>query len=117
MTKKGIPVRESKALLLGITFKENCPDIRNTKVIDVYNELKDYGLAVEIYDPWADAEEVKEEYDVQLSKLTGEKYDAIILAVAHDEFKHLSLKDLRKENSVLYDVKGFLDRADIDARL
>tara|TARA_X000000368_G_scaffold418732_1_gene419644 strand:+ start:3573 stop:4865 length:1293 start_codon:yes stop_codon:yes gene_type:complete len=105
-------IKNSRVLVLGITFKENCPDIRNTGVIGVINRLKDFGLNVEIYDPWVNTDEVFKEYQIQVSNmLFKEKYDAIILAVAHDKFKEIILEDLKiSEKTVVYDVKGFLDK-------
>ena len=117
MVAKEIPVKGAKTLLLGITFKENCPDIRNTKAIDVYNELKAYHMDVDIFDPWANSEEVKHEFGVSLkTSITNEKYDTIILAVAHKQFLTLNLKSLKNTNSLTYDVKGILTE-DVDAKL
>ena len=107
MIKKGQKIKGSKVLVLGITFKENCPDIRNSRVIDVINELKEFGCEVDVYDPWADKEEVKREYGLELkSKPNLNGYDGIVLAVAHDEFKDMELKPLKKQ--VVYDIKGVL---------
>lgn len=119
MIKKGIQVSNAKALILGVTFKENCPDVRNTKVVDVYNELREYGVDVDIYDPWADAGEVKHEYAVDiLTRLEKDKsYDSIILAVSHKEFLNMDLEFVRKSNSVVFDIKACLDRNLVDARL
>lgn len=119
MIKKDLPVRRAKCLMLGITFKENCPDIRNTRAIDIYYELKEFGLDVDVYDPWANAEEVRHEYGIAtISELENEAYDSIILAVGHEKFKGLDLPAYtKKENSVIYDVKGILDRNTIDGRL
>ncbi|MBB2954359.1 nucleotide sugar dehydrogenase [Sphingobacterium sp. JUb56] len=119
MIKKDINVSTAHALILGITFKENCPDVRNTKVVDVYNELIEYGVKVDIYDPWANQEEVKHEYGVDiLSSLDMDiQYDAIILAVSHNEFLIMDLAILRKEKSVLFDIKACLDRSQVDGRL
>lgn len=110
MVKKDIPVKNSNILVLGITFKENCPDVRNTKVVDVLNALKDYDVNITIYDPWANPAEVKHEYGWDSIKELGDAKDcdAIILAVAHDEFKSLDLTQLCKKNKVIYDVKGIL---------
>ena len=117
MVAKEIRVKGAKTLLLGITFKENCPDIRNTKAIDVYNELKAYHMDVDLYDPWANAEEVKREFGVALkTSITNEKYDTIILAVAHKQFLSLDLKSLKNKNSLTYDVKGILTEG-VDAKL
>lgn len=119
MINKDINVSKAHTLILGVTFKENCPDVRNTKVVDVYSELTEYGVKVDIYDPWANAEEVKNEYGVDiLSSLNVNiKYDAIILAVSHNEFLTMDLANLRKEKSVLFDIKACLDRSLVDARL
>ena len=119
MNKKGLLVKDSKILTLGITFKENCPDIRNTKVVDIYTSLEEYTKNVTVYDPWANKENVKREYDIDIvSELpTGEKFDAVILAVAHNQFKELDIKSLVVDNGVVYDVKGILDRTIIDGRL
>ena len=105
-------IKNSRVLVLGITFKENCPDIRNTGVIGVVNRLKEFGLDVEIYDPWVNTDEVLNEYEIKVSNnLYKEKYDAIILAVAHDKFKEIILDDLKIcDKTVIYDVKGFLDK-------
>jgi len=117
MIKKGQKIEGAKVLVLGITFKEDCPDIRNSKVIDVINELKDFGTQVDIYDPWAEADEVKEEYGVDLLAKTVQPnysdYQAIILAVSHKQFESISLT--KNDQQVIYDVKGFLESA--DARL
>ncbi len=114
MIKKGIAINGAKALMLGITFKENCPDVRNTKIVDVVRALKDYGIEVSIFDPWANPSEVMHEYGLKTTtELSGEKYDAIVLGVAHEEFKTLDLAAMRNATSVLYDVKGILgNRAD-----
>ncbi len=128
MNKKGVLVKDSKILILGITFKENCPDIRNTKVVDIYRSLEEYTHNIPVYDPWADSNRVEMEYGIKvtshlspltsnLSPLTSHLYDAVILAVAHDEFKSLDVKSLLKPNGVIYDVKGFLPRDIVDGRL
>ena len=118
MIKKGITVDQSKLLLLGITFKENCPDIRNSKVYDLYNELLEFGIKVDVHDPWASAEEVKDEYNISLKdKLESEKYDAIVLAVAHNEFKSFDYNRLINNKSVIYDIKNVLDDNITDSRL
>ena len=119
MNKKGLLVKDSKILILGITFKENCPDIRNTKVVDIYTSLEEYTKNVTVYDPWANKENVKREYDIDIvSELPAdEKFDAVILAVAHNQFKELNIKSLVVDNGVVYDVKGILDRTIIDGRL
>ena len=117
MAQKGAVIKGAKALVLGITFKENCPDIRNSKVIDVINELTSYGIAVDVYDPQADKAEVKHEYGIDLvPSLTG-KYGAIVLAVSHKEFSTLTFEALKAETTVIYDIKGFLDKKLVDKRL
>jgi UDP-N-acetyl-D-galactosamine dehydrogenase len=119
MIKKEVPVKNAKVLMLGITFKENCPDIRNTKAIDVYNELLEYGMAVDVYDPWANQSEVKHEYQIDTITTYPERngYSAIILVVAHDEFLKIDLQEHKKMGCVIYDVKTLLRLEDIDARL
>lgn len=119
MIKKGISVNGANVLMLGVTFKENCPDIRNTRSIDVYESLKDYGLNIDIYDPWAVPSEVEQEYGVasidDMNKLKTHSYDAIVLTVAHKEFLELDLHAYTNDVAVIYDVKGILEEA--DARL
>ncbi len=118
MLKKGIQVLNSNILLLGFTFKENCPDVRNTKVIDIYNALKEYTLNITVYDPWANPDIVKHEYDITvLNELPKEKFDVAVLTVAHQRFIEISIKDLVKTLSIIYDVKGFLPKESIDGRL
>lgn len=118
MNKKGVLVKDSNILLLGITFKENCPDIRNTKVIDIYSTLLEYTKNISVYDPWANAEKVYEEYGIRMiDNVNEKKYDAIILAVGHNEFKTIDIKALGNDISVVFDVKCFLDRAIVDGRL
>ncbi|WP_299125699.1 nucleotide sugar dehydrogenase [uncultured Tenacibaculum sp.] len=118
MISEDVKVKNAEVLILGITFKENCPDIRNTKVIDVCHALKDYGVNVNVYDPWAKKEEVQIEYDLQLEEdLYGEKYDAVVLAVSHNEFKEIDLERLKKKDAVVYDVKGFFSQELIDRTL
>ncbi len=113
MLKKGIQVLGSNILVLGFTFKENCPDIRNTRVIDIVHELKDYDADVCVYDPWVSREEAKQEYDLDiLNTLPEKQFDAVILAVAHEKFKGLNIKQITSENHVIYDVKGFLEEYD-----
>lgn len=123
MNKKGILVKDSKILILGITFKENCPDIRNTKVVDIYHTLQEYTHNIVVSDPWADAERVSKEYKISLSAdslndLKG-KFDAVILAVAHNQFKECNVREFLSDvdKGVVYDVKGILDRNIIDGRL
>ena len=104
--------------MLGITFKENCPDIRNTKAIDVYRALTDFHMNVDLFDPWASNEEVKQEYNIDLvNKLDNKKYDAIVHAVAHKEFSKLNITSLQSTNSVVYDVKGTLNNSFVNKRL
>ena len=118
MIKKNIPIKGSKALILGITFKENCPDIRNTKVVDVISALKDYGVNIMIHDHWADEEEVMCEYGLETSKsIPNEKFDAIVLTVSHKKFKEIDFLALKKENAIIYDVKNFLDEKQTDGGL
>jgi UDP-N-acetyl-D-galactosamine dehydrogenase len=118
MIQKGISIKDSKILMLGITFKENCPDVRNTKVIDVIHALEDFGVGVDVYDPWADAKEVGHEYDIiVLNELPNAKYDGVVLGVAHNEFNNLDLNTLKRENSVVYDVKGILPADLVDGKL
>ena len=118
MNKKGVLVKDAKILILGITFKENCPDIRNTKVVDIYEALKEYTDNITVYDPWANAAHVEEEYHVPvLNTLPDGSYDVIILAVAHKEFLSIDLKSMLRDNGLIYDVKGILPRDIIDGRL
>ena len=118
MNKKGTIVKDSNILILGVTFKENCPDTRNTKVIDIYHTLLEYTDNITVFDPWADAAQVKHEYGLDIvTELPAGKYEAVILAVAHESFKSIDVKSLLSENGVVYDVKGFLDRYVVDARL
>lgn len=119
MNKKGVLVKDAKILLLGITFKENCPDIRNTKIVDIHSTLAEYTNNITIYDPWADPAEVKHEYGLDIVNTldAAEKYDAVVLGVAHKEFLNLDIKALLNEVGVVYDVKGILDRNIIDGRL
>ena len=117
MIKKRIPVNHSKLLMLGITFKENCPDVRNTKIVDVIKSLQDYGIEVSIYDPWANPSEVKHEYGLETTEtLPKDKYDTIVLGVAHNEFLNIDLEQFKNPNSVVYDVKGVL-KCSIDGKL
>lgn len=130
MLNKEIPVKGAEVLILGVTFKENCPDVRNTKVMDIYHELEQYGAHPYIYDPWVDADRVSAEFGIPLlrnltsppdvafkDQPTKHKYDAVILAVAHDDFLRLDIETLRKPLSVLFDCKSVLDRQRVDARL
>lgn len=118
LINKGHKISGSKALILGITFKENCPDIRNTKVIDIYQELRQFGINVDIHDPWANFEDVKKEYDIELLSGLNDIYDAIILAVAHREYRELDFSKLtRGDNAVIFDTKSIIKRELVDARL
>jgi len=111
MIKKAHKIEGSNVLILGITFKENCPDIRNSRVIDVIQELKEFGCNIDVYDPWADADEVEHEYKLKLQeKIDTSKYEAVVLAVAHDEFKTLNISNLK--NSVVFDIKSILEHSD-----
>ena len=118
LIRAGKQIMGSKILILGVTFKENCPDIRNSKVADVYNELKEFGLDVDVYDYEANPEEVKKEYGINLIDEISEKYDGILLAVSHTKFSMLNIESIKKDsNSVIYDLKGFLPRNQVNARL
>ena len=121
MTRKRIQVNGARALVLGITFKEDCPDIRNSKVADVVRELQNYGTRVDVYDPWADSHECGAEYGIKLTRtLKRRTYDAAIVAVAHREFRDLGVQALRKlcrSNSVLYDIKHVFAATEVDGRL
>lgn len=119
MIQKGHTIKDSNVLILGITFKENCPDVRNTKVVDIRKELIEFGVQVDVYDPWAEPAEVHEEYGIDLvSKLDETKmYNAIIVAVAHDEFKAFDFAKYKTQGAIIYDVKAFVDRDLVDARL
>ena len=118
MIDNGQTIKDSRVLVLGMTFKENCPDIRNSRVIDIINELNEFGCRVDVYDPWADKHEVKEEYGVDLVAKPGKNYSAVICAVAHDEFRKIDLNKMKKDkNAVVYDVKSILDKNKIDGRL
>ncbi|WP_243472471.1 nucleotide sugar dehydrogenase [Winogradskyella sp. MH6] len=120
MINKGATIKGSNALVLGITFKENCPDIRNSRVIDIIEELQSYHVNVDVYDPWASTEEVKHEYNLDLKSSMDDlqsNYDAIILAVSHNEFLELSIDNLKSDNSVVFDVKSLLPINSVDARL
>jgi UDP-N-acetyl-D-galactosamine dehydrogenase len=118
MNKKGLLVKDAKILILGITFKENCPDIRNTKAVDIYKALKEYSNNITVYDPWANAAHVEEEYHVPvMNTLSDDKFDVVILAVAHKEFLSLDIRSMLRENGLVYDVKGILPRDIVDGRL
>lgn len=118
MNKKGVMVKDAKILLMGVTFKENCPDVRNTKIVDIYITLQEYTNNVTVYDPWANADVVKHEYGIDITtELPIEKFDAVIMGVAHKQFLSLDVKSLVKEGGVIYDVKGLLPRDIVDGRL
>ncbi|MCS5551292.1 MAG: Vi polysaccharide biosynthesis UDP-N-acetylglucosamine C-6 dehydrogenase TviB, partial [Gammaproteobacteria bacterium] len=118
MIQKGIRIKDSNILIFGITFKENCPDIRNTKVIDVYNELKTYNTHVDVYDPWANKMEVEQEYGISLiENISPNKYEAVVLAVAHSEFQNIDFAKLNTEKVVIYDTKAFIQKDLVDGRL
>jgi UDP-N-acetyl-D-galactosamine dehydrogenase len=117
MIQKGKKIGGARTLMLGITFKENCPDIRNSRVVDIYKELIDFGMEVDVYDPWANAEEVEKEHGISLVETLGEDYDAIVLTVAHGEFLGLPFNKLKAKNGIIFDIKSVLDKALVDARL
>jgi UDP-N-acetyl-D-glucosamine/UDP-N-acetyl-D-galactosamine dehydrogenase len=119
MIHKTHTIKGANVLILGVTFKENCPDIRNTKVVDIYTELCEFGLNVDIYDPWASYEEVKHEYNVEIISALNEdkKYQAILLAVSHDEFKEFDFEKYYKAGAVIFDAKAVVDRRWVDGRL
>lgn len=117
MIRKGVHILNAKILVLGITFKENCPDVRNTKVVNVINTLKAYGVEVEIFDPWAEVKEVKTEYGLDIvQQCPDDKFDAVILAVAHDKFKSVDIPALLTDNGIIYDIKGSL-KIPVDGKL
>lgn len=123
MIRKGHTIKDSRILLLGMTFKENCPDIRNSRVVDVYRGLQEFGVLIDVYDPWANAEDVRHEYGIELIKSRDVlktmkcNYDAVILAVAHRQFKELDYSHFNKANLVIYDIKGVLPKEIVDGRL
>jgi UDP-N-acetyl-D-galactosamine dehydrogenase len=119
MVRKDIVVKDADILVLGIAFKENCADVRNSKVVDILNTLKSYGINLNIFDPHAEPSDVKHEYGWESFKElnTSKKYDAIIIAVAHDEFKTIDIESIGKSNKVIYDVKGLLPKSAVDGRL
>lgn len=119
MIEKDIKIKGAKALILGVAFKENCADFRNSKVVDVCRELQEYGLSVEVYDPLVDTEEVRKEYNMNcISKLqVTSQYDAIIITIAHNEFLNLDFSSIKREKSVVFDLKGCLNKSLVDARL
>ncbi len=118
MVKSGLQVYDSKILILGFTFKENCPDFRNTKVADIYKELKNYHIGVEIYDPWVNSQDIFSDYGIELlDELQLAYYSAVVVAVAHDIFKDISVRDLVLQNGIVYDIKGFMKKNNVDFRL
>ncbi len=119
MIQKDHKIKGAKALIMGITFKENCPDVRNTRAVDIYHELVSFGLDVDVYDPWANADEVKAEYDLEVIGIMDEQviYDAVIVAVAHNEFLKFDYERIKRNNGVIFDTKACLDRSLVDARL
>jgi UDP-N-acetyl-D-galactosamine dehydrogenase len=117
LIKKDIKVNGAEVLLLGITFKENCPDVRNTRIVDIIKSLEEFSIKVTVYDPWANPDEVAHEYHVtSLQVIPNQKFDAIVLGVAHSEFLQLDLNQFSKEKAIIYDVKGFLPVA-VDGKL
>ena len=117
LIQKGKKIGGAKTLMLGITFKENCPDIRNSRVVDIYRELTDFGMEVDVYDPWANKAEVKKEHGIDLISDLSVNYDAIVLTVAHQEFLNLPYANLKAANGIIFDIKSVLDRTLVDARL
>jgi UDP-N-acetyl-D-galactosamine dehydrogenase len=121
MLQKRIQVVDSHILILGLTFKQNCPDLRNTRVVDIVDELKTYNVNIDVYDPWADASIAKKEYQIDMIvQLKDNTYDAIIITVGHNVFKDFSsekIKALGKENFIIYDTKSILPQDDVDGRL
>ena len=118
MIKKGLSIKDAEVLMLGITFKENCPDVRNTKIVDVIHSLTDFGVNVTIFDPWANPAEVKHEYNLQVTNtLPTNKFDTVILGVSHKEFLEIDLSSITKTTNIVYDVKGILDDSLVDGKL
>lgn len=117
MIQKEIPIKRAKGLILGFTFKENCPDIRNTGVVEVYKELSSFGMDIDIYDPWANKADVKTEYHLSLTDQLHSDYDIVILAVAHREFKTMNIPSFTKKNHVFFDIKSIIDKNQVDGRL
>ena len=117
LIQKGKKIGGAKTLMLGITFKENCPDIRNSRVVDIYHELRDFGMDVDVYDPWANAAEVKHEHGIDLVATPGSNYDAIVLTVAHQEFLGLPFASMKQADGIIFDIKSVLDKSLVDARL
>ncbi len=117
LSQKGHAVKGAKVLILGITFKENCPDIRNSRVIDIIRELEGFGIALDVFDPMADPEEVKQEYGLELIGQPDQRYDGMVLAVGHQAFRDIDLDRLKSKNTIIYDVKSFFNKAQVDAKL
>ena len=121
MIQRQILVKGSRVLVMGLTFKENCPDVRNTKIVDVVKELKKYGCSVDVCDPWADADEAEHEYGLRLvRKIKAGTYDAVIMGVAHQEFRDMGIRKIRalgKKKHVLYDIKYVFKSDEVDGRL
>ena len=118
MVKRDIVVKKSNILVLGITFKENCPDVRNTRIVDIISELRDYEIDITICDPWANSDEVMHEYGLSIvNDIPSGKFDAVIMAVAHNSFMEVNWTDKLNENGLIYDVKGCLDKNMVTARL
>lgn len=121
MIKREIEIKKSDVLILGFTFKENCPDIRNTKVVGIVKELAQFSESVTVWDPWVDSKEAKMEYDLDIvneyKAIENRKFDILILAVGHNQFINLDFKKLRKQNSIIYDLKSVLPKSSVDARL
>ena len=119
MIQNGLVIKGGRALILGFTFKENCPDVRNTRVIDIYQELAQFGIQIDVYDPWANIEEVKDEYGIDILNNLGENiaYEAIVLTVAHNEFLSFPFHKYKKNNGIIFDTKAIIDRKIVDGRL
>jgi UDP-N-acetyl-D-galactosamine dehydrogenase len=117
MMRKDLKVIDSKVLILGFTFKEDCPDVRNTRVIDIYDELKSFDVHVDVYDPWVNGQEVKRQYGIEIQTNIEHKYSAVVFAVAHNIFNKLAVRELLENNGVVYDVKGVLAKDKVDSRL
>ena len=115
--RKDLKVIDSKVLILGFTFKEDCPDVRNTRVIDIYDELKSFDVHVDVYDPWVNGQEVKRQYGIEIQTNIEHKYSAVVFAVAHNIFNKLAVRELLENNGVVYDVKGVLAKDKVDSRL
>jgi len=117
LSQRGNKIKGAKVLLMGITFKENCPDIRNSKVVDVYRELNEFGVILDVFDPWANTNEVEKEYDINLSEKPSKNYRCVIVAVPHEEFKLVNYRSLISEDGFVFDMKGFLKKSLVDYRL